>query len=63
MERFGLRNDQWEGSRTFLPGREGHVGGTAEDNRTVRRSGSLPLVGMDVPGVIYRGFGTGNRFQ
>src|SRR5947208_3202748 len=33
MERFGLRNDQWDRIKDFLPGREGHVGGTAEDNR------------------------------
>src|SRR5712671_430391 len=33
MERFGLRNDQWEWIKDVLPGREGHVGGTAEDNR------------------------------
>jgi len=33
MERFGLRNDQWERIKDVLPGREGHVGGTAEDNR------------------------------
>jgi len=31
MERFGLRNDQWERIKDVLPGREGHVGGTAED--------------------------------
>ena len=33
MERFGLRNDQWERIKDVLPGREGHVGGTADDNR------------------------------
>ena len=33
MERFGLRNDQWERIKDVLPGREKHVGGTAEDNR------------------------------
>src|SRR5712671_1249547 len=33
MERFGLRNDQWDRIKDFLPGREGHVGGTADDNR------------------------------
>jgi transposase len=33
MERFGLRNDQWERIKDILPGREGHVGGTAEDNQ------------------------------
>ena len=33
MERFGLRNDQWGRIKDVLPGRERHVGGTAEDNR------------------------------
>jgi transposase len=33
MERFGLRDDQWHRIKDILPGREGHVGGTAEDNR------------------------------
>jgi hypothetical protein len=48
MERFGLRNDQWERIKNVLPGREGHVGGTAEDKRF---STDLEL---GVPGVIYR---------
>ena len=33
MQRFGLRDDQWDRIKDFLPGREGHVGGTAADNR------------------------------
>ncbi|GBR08581.1 transposase [Acetobacter oeni LMG 21952] len=33
MRRYGLRDDQWEWLRELLPGREGHVGGTAADNR------------------------------
>jgi transposase len=33
MRRYGLRDDQWERIKDFLPGREGHVGGTAVDNR------------------------------
>jgi transposase len=33
MHRYGLRDDQWERIKDFLPGREGHVGGTATDNR------------------------------
>src|SRR5215470_6995642 len=28
-----LRDDQWDRIKDFLPGREGHVGGTAPDNR------------------------------
>jgi transposase len=33
MRRYGLRDDQWDRIKEFLPGREGHVGGTAADNR------------------------------
>ncbi len=33
MQRYGLRDDQWERIKDLLPGREGHVGGTAADNR------------------------------
>ena len=33
MRRYALRDDQWGRIRDFLPGREGHVGGTAADNR------------------------------
>ncbi|WP_339078853.1 IS5 family transposase [Novacetimonas hansenii] len=33
MRRYGLRDDQWERIKDLLPGREGHVGGTAADNR------------------------------
>ena len=33
MRRYGLRDDQWDRIKDLLPGREDHVGGTAEDNR------------------------------
>ena len=33
MRRYGLRDDQWERIAHLLPGREGHVGVTAADNR------------------------------
>jgi transposase len=33
MHRHALRDDQWVKIRDFLPGRDGHVGGTAADNR------------------------------
>ena len=33
MRRYGLRDDQWERIKDLLPGRKGHVGGTAKDNR------------------------------
>ena len=33
MRRYGLRDDQWDRIKDMLPGREGHVGGTAPDNR------------------------------
>lgn len=31
--RYALRDDQWLKIKDLLPGREGHVGGTAVDNR------------------------------
>jgi transposase len=33
MHRHALRDDQWLKIKDFLPGREGHVGGTAANNR------------------------------
>jgi transposase len=33
MRRYALRDDQWDRIKDFLPGREGHVGATAADNR------------------------------
>ena len=33
MRRYALRDDQWERIKGRLPGRAGHVGVTAKDNR------------------------------
>jgi transposase len=33
MRRYALRDEQWERVKDLLPGREGHVGVTAKDNR------------------------------
>ena len=33
MGRYGLRDDQWGRIKDFLPGRDGHVGVRARDNR------------------------------
>jgi transposase len=33
MRRYALRDDQWERIKDLLPGREGHVGVTAKDDR------------------------------
>ena len=33
MRRYALRDDQWERIEALLPGRRGHVGVTAADNR------------------------------
>ena len=33
MRRYALRDDQWDRIKEIVPGREGHVGGTAADNR------------------------------
>ena len=33
MRRYALRDDQWDRIKDLLPGRQGHVGVTARDNR------------------------------
>ena len=33
MRRYALRDDQWERIKDLLPGRKGHVGANAKDNR------------------------------
>lgn len=33
MKRYALRDDQWEKIKDLLPGRKGHVGCNAKDNR------------------------------
>jgi transposase len=33
MRRYGLRDDQWDRIKDMLPGRDGHVGVTAKNNR------------------------------
>src|SRR3974377_280259 len=33
MRRYALRDDQWDRIKDILPGKEGHVGVTAKDNR------------------------------
>jgi hypothetical protein len=45
MERFGLHDDQWDRIKDILPGREGHDGGTAADNRSLKPfcTGSEPV--------------------
>jgi len=32
-QRYALRDEQWERIQDLLPGRQGHVGATAKDNR------------------------------
>jgi hypothetical protein len=39
MRHYSLRDDQWDRIRDFLPGREGHVGSTAETNRLFAEAG------------------------
>ena len=33
MRRYGIRDDQWDRIKNLVPGRDGHVGVTARDNR------------------------------
>lgn len=41
--RYALGDDQWERIKDLLPGRDGHVGVTVEDNRLFALSGIVPL--------------------
>jgi hypothetical protein len=48
MRRYAIRDDQWDRIKDFLPGREGHVGGTAEDKRHQVSDWSLPRFNFNV---------------
>ena len=50
MRRYALRDDQWDRIKDFLPGREGHVGGTADDNRLFVDALGNPVELMLSPG-------------
>ena len=45
MHRYGLRDDQWKRICDLLPGREGHVGVTAKDNRLFVEAVLFPVSG------------------
>src|SRR6266704_2238553 len=47
MRRYALHDDQWDRIKDFLPGREGHVGGTAV-------GGTAPDNRLFVEAVLYR---------
>ncbi len=51
MRRYALRDDQWDRIKDILPGREGHVGGTAADNHLFVEA-VLFRFRAGVPGVI-----------
>jgi transposase len=52
MRCYALRDDQWDRIKDILPGREGHVGVTAKDNRLFveaviyRYRAGIPLAGL-----------------
>src|SRR5258706_11893199 len=50
MRRYALRDDQWERIKDLLPGREGHVGVTAKDNRLFVEA----VLYRDRPGIPWR---------
>ena len=53
MHRYALRDDQWDKIKDFLPGREGHVGGTAADNRLFVDARSSIAIARASRGAIY----------
>ena len=48
MRRYALRDDQWDRIKDLLPGRAGHVGVTAKDNRL--------FVEAATSGAVFRAF-------
>jgi transposase len=56
--RYALRDDRWERIKDLLPGREGHVGVTAKDNRLSCRTQLGGDLRVDAPlfveAVLYR---------
>ena len=52
MRRYALRDDQWERIKDLLPGREGHVGVTALDNRLFVEA-VLTAIAPAFPGAIF----------
>src|SRR5258705_261441 len=50
MRRYALRDDQWERLKDLLPGREGHVGVTAKDNRLLVEALGKPIAFFRTPG-------------
>src|ERR1700746_3553919 len=67
MRRYGLRDDQWDRIKDFLPGREGHVEGTAADNLLFveavlyRYRAGIPL--RDLPGRFCNRWAKSGVFQ
>ena len=49
MQRFALRDDQWQRIKDMLPGREGHVGGSREAE-IVAHEGEIPFHLVADPG-------------
>jgi transposase len=56
MRRYGVRDDQWARIQDLLPGRVGHVGVTAKDNRlfveAVLYRPCSTAIGLAFPGAI-----------
>ena len=51
-KRYALRDDQWERIQDLLPGRAGHVGGTAQDNRRFVDAVTETAIGQGFPRVV-----------
>ena len=61
MRRYGLRGNHWDRIKDLLPAREGHVGGTAMDNRLFIEA-VLYRLERDVLGATYlSGLAIGKR--
>ena len=62
MRRYGLRDDQWDRIKDILPGREGHVGVTAKDNRLFVEAVSIAIGPAFLGGTCRNDLVTRSRF-
>ena len=59
MRRYALRDDQWDRIKEILPGREGHVGGTAADNGLLVEAVLLDFAPASLGAICPRALETG----
>jgi transposase len=61
MHRYGLRDDEWDRIKDLLPGRKGHVGVTAKNNRLFVEAVLFRYRAAFLGETCLRGLGSGSR--